>query len=121
MNKNMKKFGLGAKLWFSLVIVAHWGVFALMYYGYKAMPENQEIANAIIFFGVISAVETALYIWLALRQSRNAFYLITALALLSIYLSFRNGQGISSLYGLLNPAITFMFVRDIFRSDKNNA
>ena len=107
----MKKWGIGAKIWFGLSILFSW----LMFIEFATKPitaYNSAYQTATLIYGVAGAISTALILWLAIGHKKAALYTILVISAINVLINLVSGGGASALLGLVSPAITYLVARD---------
>ena len=69
--------GIGAKLWFGLMILGQW----IMFIEYATKPitrYNSAYQQATVIYGIVGIVGTALYLWLAIGKRKAPLVTIMA-------------------------------------------
>ena len=105
-----KKWGIGAKIWFGLMIAAQW----LMFIEYATKPitrYNSNYQRAALIYGIIGLVGTALYLWLAIGKSKAALIIILVIGGINTVSILFQGSVLSALLSLVAPTITFLIAR----------
>lgn len=99
MNENNIVWGTGAKVWMILCIV-----FSIL-----SLLANLVAGNfALLACGFLGV---AAYLWLFLKKTRMAFYLIIAYAVIILILNLAVYKtGFFAILGLVNPLITYLLI-----------
>lgn len=107
----MKKWSIGAKIWFGFYIFCNW----LMFIEYATKPitaYNEAYQTATILYGISGCIGTALILWLAISHKKTALYVMLAIAAVNTVLNLAIGGGMSALLGLILPAINYFIARN---------
>ena len=96
-----EKWGVGAKIWFALVIIGQWIPFI------EESTKRIVDSNAVLIYGVLGILVTALYLWLIFKKSKTALIiLIVLVGIDAIYVMSTLGFE-TAITSLIGPAITF--------------
>ena len=107
----MKKWGIGAKIWFGFYIFCNW----IMFIEYATKPitaYNSAYQTATLIYGIAGCIATALILWMAIGHKLAPLCIIMALAVISTVIGLANGGGLSALLGLILPGITFLIAKN---------
>ncbi|MDY5986460.1 MAG: hypothetical protein SPJ81_05805 [Lachnoclostridium sp.] len=107
----MKKWSIGAKVWFGFYIFCNW----LMFIEYATKPitaYNEAYQTATILYGIAGCIATALILWLAIGHKKLALYIMLAIAAINVVFNLVGGGGVYSLLGLILPAINWLIARN---------
>ena len=107
----MKKWSIGAKIWFGFYILCNW----LMFIEYATKPitaYNEVYQSTTIIYGIAGCIGTALILWLVIGHKKLALYIILAIAAINVVISLVSGGGIFALSGLLLPTINWLITRN---------
>ena len=107
----MKKWGIGAKIWFGFYILCNW----LMFIEYATKPitaYNSAYQTATLIYGIAGCIATALILWMAIGHKRVPLFIILGLSVVNTVIGLANGGGLSALLGLVLPAITFLIAKN---------
>lgn len=107
----MKKWSIGAKIWFGFCILCNW----LRFIEYATMPitaYNSAYQMAALISGVVGCIATALILWLAIGHKKVPLYIMLGLAAVNVVIGLASGGGLSALLGLTAPAITYFIARN---------
>ena len=111
-----KKWGTGAVIWFILMILAQWILFA-EYITKPITAFNSTYQRLTILYGISGLIGTALYLWLIIGKKKTPAIIILILGILNTLSSFMDGGGVSALPGLITPVITYLVARGIETAD----
>ena len=99
------KWGVGAKIWFGLMILGQWLGFI------NEITKRSPSSQAELLYFIVGAVGTALYLWLAFSKSKGALITILVVAGISFLINLLSGFGGAAFTGLIAPIITFLIAR----------
>ena len=108
--KNTNKWGIGAIIWFCLMIAAEW----LMCIEYATKPDTQyntAYQEAAVLYGFIGLIGTLLYLLLLIGKNKAALLIILVIAGISIIRTLIQGSFIIALIAAVKNGITFLIAR----------
>lgn len=107
----MKKWSIGAKIWFGFYIFCNW----LMFIEYATKPITAYDATyqtATILYGISGLFATALILWLAIGHKKTALYVMLAIAAVNTVINLFSAGVSSALLGLILPTINYFIARN---------
>ncbi|MDO5345250.1 MAG: hypothetical protein Q4E91_05855 [Lachnospiraceae bacterium] len=107
----MKKWSIGAKIWFGFYILCNW--LAFIEYATKPITAVNEVyQRATILYGISGAIATALILWMAIGHKKLALYIMLVLAGINAVLLLFNAGVMSALTSLIFPAVNWLIARN---------
>ena len=100
------KWGIGAKIWFGLMILGQWISFI------NEITKRSPSSQAEIVYFIVGAIGTVLYLWLAISKSKAALITILVVAGINFLVNLFSGAAGVAFAGLIAPAITFLIARN---------
>lgn len=107
-----KKWTIGAKIWFVLMIIAQWIVF-INYVTAPIIKYSEVHQRAAIIAGISGAIGTFLYLWLLIKKRKTALMIILGIAALNIIVTFIQGNVSNALMSIPVPLITYWISKDV--------
>ena len=107
----MKKWSIGAKIWFGFYIFCNW----VMFIEYATKPitaYNGAYQTATILYGISGLFATALILWLAIGHKKTALYVMLAIAAVNTVITLFSAGVSSALLGLIFPTINYFIARN---------
>ena len=104
------KWGIGAKLWFGLMILGQW----LMFIEYATKPitrYNSDYQHMTLVWFFVGAIGTIIYLWLAIGKSKAALSTIIIMGIINALVSLVQGGPGSAILPLIAPTITWLIAR----------
>lgn len=108
--ENENKWGIGAKLWFGLMILGQW----VMFIEYATKPitrYNSAYQQATLMYAIVGLIGTVLYLWLSIGKKKAALVTILAIGVINALVVLARGGGAQALLTLIAPVITFLVAR----------
>lgn len=105
-----KNWGIGAKLWFGLMILGQW----IMFIEYATKPitrYNSAYQQATVIYGIVGIVGTALYLWLAISKRKAPLITIMVIGGINVLSALLQGNVSGALLATISPVVTFLVAR----------
>lgn len=106
----MKKWSIGAKIWFGFYILCQW----IMFIEFATKPitaYNTAYQQATVMYGVIGLIGTALILWLAISRKKAALVTMLVIAGVNALIALIQGNVAGALSGLVLPAVNWLIAR----------
>ena len=95
------KWSRGAKIWLTLMVLGQWLTFI------NEATKRSVDEQAMLAAGIVGALGTALYLWLAFSKTKAALYTIIVIGVANAVYAFINGITVGAVLGLIVTAITY--------------
>jgi hypothetical protein len=105
-----KNWGIGAKLWFGLMILDQW----IMFIEYATKPitrYNSAYQQVTVIYGIVGIVGTALYLWLAISKKKAPLVTIMVIGGINVLSALIQGNVSGALLAAISPVVTFLVAR----------
>ena len=101
------KWSRGAKIWFTLMIIGQWLTFI------NEATKRSVDDQAMLAAGIVGAIGTALYLWLAFSKTKAALYTIIVIGIVNAVYAFMNGVTVGAVLGLIVTAVTYSIANKV--------
>lgn len=106
----MKKWRIGAKVWFGFFILCQW----LMFTEFATKPitaTNAVYQQATLLYGASGLIGTVLILWLAISHKKAALNTLNVIAVIGAVLMLFQGNAAVAVGSLILPAINWLVTR----------
>lgn len=106
----MKKWHIGAKIWFGFYILCQW----LMFIEFATKPvtaTNAAYQQVTLMYGFSGLIGTVLILWLAISHRKMALNILIVVAAVGAALTLIQGNTVGALSSLILPAINWLVAR----------